>query len=580
VFKRLRQQQYASEKTLLSEISQQFLQPAHKVCREFTQNSKIVMNQTVASPKVKTGNVQIKGVLKPGYEKILTPEALEFLGHLHSHYNQKRLALLEQRKLRQQRLDAGEFPTFLNFTEAIRDSNWKIDPIPACLEDRRVEITGPVDRKMIINALNSGASVFMADFEDSTSPTWENIIEGQLNLKDAARKNISFTSPEGKSYNLDENVAVLKVRPRGWHLEESHILIDGLPASASLVDFGLFVFHNGALLAEQKQGPFFYLPKLENHLEARLWNNVFTTAEQTLGIADGTIKATVLIETITAAFEMEEILYELRQHMAGLNAGRWDYIFSVIKKFNKHPEFVLPDRLQVTMNVPFMKAYAQLLVKTCHKRGAHAIGGMSAFIPSKDEAINQAAYEKVKADKEREASQGYDGTWVAHPKLVDVARTIFDAALKDKPNQKHVLREDFAATAKDLLDIRSANGQVTEAGFRTNVNVALLYIDSWLRGIGAAALYNLMEDAATAEISRAQLWQWIQHKVRLEDGRTATSSLYQTVSDEEYEKIREQFKATDQDTLSLSTARLILDRLVLNPTFEDFLTLKAYLHIR
>jgi malate synthase len=539
------------------------------------------MDQTIASPKVKAGNVQVKGVLNPDYEKILTPEALEFLGYLHSQFNQKRLALLEQRKLRQQRIDAGELPDFLNFTEVIRSSNWKVDSVPTCLEDRRVEITGPVDRKMIINALNSGANVFMADFEDSTSPTWENIIEGQLNLKDAVRKNISFTSPQGKSYILDEKVAVLKVRPRGLHLEESHILVDGAPASASLVDFGLFIFHNGQLLAEQKQGPFFYLPKLESHLEARLWNKVFTTAEHILNIPEGTIKATVLIETITAAFEMEEILYELRQHMAGLNAGRWDYIFSIIKKFNKHPEFILPDRAQVTMNVPFMNAYAQLLVKTCHKRGAHAIGGMSAFIPSKDEAINQAAYEKVKADKEREASQGYDGTWVAHPKLVDVASTIFDAALKDNPNQKHVLREDFSTTAKDLLDIRSAKGEVTEAGFRTNVNVALLYIDSWLKGVGAAALYNLMEDAATAEISRAQLWQWIQHKVKLDDGRTITSSLYQAVSDEEYEKIRKQFKAADQeDTLSLSTARLILDRLVLNPVFEDFLTLKAYLHIR
>jgi malate synthase len=420
----------------------------------------------------------------------------------------------------------------------------------------------------------------MADFEDSTSPTWDNIIEGQLNLKDAIRRQINFTSTEGKSYTLNDHVAVLKVRPRGWHLDENHILVDGNPVSASLVDFGLFVFHNGSLLAERSQGPFFYLPKIESHLEARLWNNVFTSSEHILGLAPGTIKATVLIETITAAFEMDEILYELRQHIDGLNAGRWDYIFSMIKKFNKHPEFVLPDRAEVTMNVPFMKAYAQLLVKTCHRRGAHAIGGMSAFIPSKDEAINEAAYQKVKADKERESSQGYDGTWVAHPKLVEVARNVFDAVLKDKPNQKHVLREDFTASAKDLLRIDSAKGKVTEGGFRTNINVALLYIDSWLRGIGAAALYNLMEDAATAEISRAQLWQWIQHKIKLDDGRVATSSLYQTICEEEYEKIRQQMKSAGQDTISLSTARLLLDRLVLNPQFEDFLTLKAYLHIQ
>lgn len=540
----------------------------------------ISMEHVVQSPQIRTGNIQIKGLIRPGYEKVLTPEALEFIGYLHDQYNGKRLALLEQRKLRQQKFDTGEFPDFLNFTQEVRESNWRVEPVPTCLQDRRVEITGPVDRKMIINALNSGANVFMADFEDSTSPTWDNIVEGQLNLRDAVRKNISFTSAEGKSYTLNNTTAVLKVRPRGWHLDENHVLIDGRPASASLVDFGLFVFHNGSLLAEQEQGPFFYLPKLENHLEARLWNNVFISAEHILGLKPGTIKATVLIETITAAFEMEEILFELREHIDGLNAGRWDYIFSVIKKFNKHSEFILPDRADVTMNSPFMKAYAQLLVKTCHKRGAHAIGGMSAFIPSKDEAINRAAYDKVRADKEREASQGYDGTWVAHPKLVEVAREIFDKTLKDKPHQKHVMRDDFKASGKDLLNVSAAMTKVTEAGFRTNVNVALLYIDSWLRGTGAAALYNLMEDAATAEISRAQVWQWIQHKVKLDDGRTVTSALYQTVSEEEYEKIRKQFKESQQDTLSLSTARLILDRLVLNPQFEDFLTTKAYLHIQ
>ncbi len=538
------------------------------------------MNQTVTSPKVSAGNVQIKGTWKPGYEKILTPEALEFVAYLHDQYNARRESLLEKRKARQQKIDEGDFPTFLNETEVIRNAAWSVNPVPESLQDRRVEITGPVDRKMIINALNSGAKVFMADFEDSTSPTWDNIIEGQLNLYDAIRRNISYTSPEGKLYSLNHETAVLKVRPRGWHLEEAHIIIDGKPASASLVDFGLFAFHNAKVLASENQGPFFYLPKIESHLEARLWNNVFISTEHILGIQQGTIKATVLIETITAAFEMEEILYELREHIAGLNAGRWDYIFSIIKKFNKHKNFVMPDRADVTMTVPFMKAYAQLLVKTCHKRGAHAIGGMSAFIPAKDEVVNKAAYEKVRADKEREANQGYDGTWVAHPKLVDVAREAFDRVLGDRANQKHVLREDLSVKPFDLLNIESARGSITEKGFRTNINVALLYIESWLNGVGAAALYNLMEDAATAEISRAQLWQWIQHHSKLQDGRVITPSLYLHFCEEEYESIRKQFMASGKEALSLSTARLILDRLVLNQTFDEFLTLKAYLHIQ
>lgn len=537
------------------------------------------MSQTFPEPAVYTSNIQVKGVVKPGYEKVLTSEALEFIGYLHDQYNQKRKSLLNQRDVRQEKLDAGEFPTLLESTKHIRESEWQIEPIPAALQDRRVEITGPVDRKMIINALNSGATVFMADFEDSTSPTWENVIEGQLNLIDAVRQRISFTSPEGKTYSLNEKTAVLKVRPRGWHLEESHILVDGEPASASLVDFGLFAFHNGKLLAEQGKGPFFYLPKMESHLEARLWNSVFTSTEHILGLDEGTIKATVLIETITAAFEMEEIIYELRRHLAGLNAGRWDYIFSIIKKFKLHKEFVMPDRADVTMNVPFMKAYAQWLVKICHKRGAHAIGGMSAFIPSKDEEINKAAYAKVKADKEREASQGYDGTWVAHPKLVEVAKEVFDRTLGDKPHQKHVMREELEVDPSELLDIASANGNITAKGVRMNVNVALLYIESWLRGVGAAALYNLMEDAATAEISRAQLWQWIRHHAKMEDGKVVTASLYQTICEEEYNNIRKEFRESGRDTLPLATARLILDRLVLGQTFEPFLTNRAYLHL-
>jgi malate synthase len=535
--------------------------------------------EPISATPVMTGSIQIKGFLKPGYEKILTPEALEFLATLHHQFNTRRMALLDQRKVRQQLITDGEFPDFLESTADLRASDWTIEPVPPCLQDRRVEITGPVDRKMIINALNSGANVFMADFEDSTSPTWDNIIEGQLNLYDAVRNTIHYTSADGKSYRLGDRIAVLKVRPRGWHLEEAHVTIDDTPLSASLVDFALFAFHNGSLLADRGQGPFFYLPKIESHHEATLWNDVFHMAERSLDLPTGTIKATVLIETITAAFEMEEILYALRSHMAGLNAGRWDYIFSIIKKFQDHPQFRMPDRSMVTMNVPFMKAYAQQLVKICHKRGAHAIGGMSAFIPSKDDTVNKIAYEKVKADKEREAMQGYDGTWVAHPKLVSLAKEVFDRALGDKPHQKHVLRKDLSVTAYDLLDVASAGNDITEAGFRTNVNVALLYIESWLSGTGAAALYNLMEDAATAEISRAQLWQWIHHHGTLKDGRRITPSYYKEICEEEFEAIRKQFTSQGMDTFRLTTGRLILDHLVLSDHFEDFLTIVAYPHI-
>jgi malate synthase len=538
------------------------------------------MNTILQESTTITRAVQVKGDLKPGFDRVLTSDALDFLAELHNRFNSRREDLLELRNDRQRRIDSGTFPDFLPSTKTIRESEWKTDPVPDCLQNRRVEITGPVDRKMIINALNSGANVFMADFEDSTSPTWENIIEGQYNLQDAVRRTINFISSDGKRYTLNDDVSVLKVRPRGWHLEEAHILINGKAASASLVDFGLFIFHNGKHLAEREQGPFFYLPKLESHQEAGLWNDVFTYSEKIFGLERGTIKATVLIETITAAFEMEEILYELREHVAGLNAGRWDYIFSIIKKFHKHRAFIMPDRAEITMNVPFMKAYAQQLVKICHKRGAHAMGGMSAFIPGKDEAVNVAAFEKVKADKEREVSQGYDGTWVAHPKLVNLARKVFDKTLGNTPHQKHVLREDFTLKAADLLDIASAPGKITENGFRTNVNVALLYVDSWLKGVGAAALYNLMEDAATAEISRAQLWQWIHHDAKMEGGRLANAALYHDVCEQEYQMIRKQFDAAGRDTLSLSTARLILDRLILNPNFEEFLTLKAYLHIQ
>jgi malate synthase len=523
--------------------------------------------------KEKVEGLEIAGFVHLGYEKILTQEALQFVTDLHRQFNPKRLHLLRQREARQQRINEGEFPNFHSHTRSIRESDWKIAPLPPCLQNRRVEITGPVDRKMIINALNSGASVFMADFEDSTSPTWKNIMEGQVNLYDAIRRQIDFEQEDGKKYELNNNTAVLKVRPRGWHLNEKHILIDGEPASASIVDFGLFFFHNAKLLAAGEKGPFYYLPKLESFYEARLWNDIFIIAQDMLRIPRGTIKATVLIETILAAFEMEEIIFELRDHLAGLNAGRWDYIFSIIKKMHRHRDFILPERSRVTMGVPFMQAYATLLVKTCHKRGAHAIGGMSAFIPSKDEAMNARAFEQVRADKEREANIGYDGTWVAHPRLVEVAKEIFDKKLGKAPHQKHVMLQQINVPAHDLLDIKSVQPVVTETGFRTNVNVALLYIESWLKGVGAAALYNLMEDAATAEISRAQLWQWLHHSnVTLEDGRKITADFYHHILQEEFLKI----SSVMADTKHLERARLILDRLVINQNFETFLTLEAY----
>lgn len=523
--------------------------------------------------------VQIKAPILPTDERVLTPDALKFLHSLHHEFNHRRLELLEIRKKKQRALDQGKLPDFLAETNYIREGNWLVSPIPEVLQDRRVEITGPVDRKMIINALNSGAKVFMADFEDSTSPTWRNIIEGQLNLMDAVRGTISYQSEE-KKYVLNGNPAVINVRPRGWHLEEKHIVIDGKPMSASLVDFGLYAFHNGELLASEQRGPFFYLPKLESHHEARLWDDVFLFTERSLGIVRGTLKATVLIETILAAFEMEEIIYELREHMAGLNAGRWDYIFSIIKKLKSNRAFITPDRANITMAVPFMSAYAQLLVKTCHKRGAHAIGGMSAFIPSKDEAINTVAFEKVKEDKQREVQHGYDGTWVAHPKLVEVAQTVFDSVLGNAPNQKHVLRNDVRVTAQDLLNVNSAGHIITEKGVRTNINVALLYIESWLKGNGAAALHNLMEDAATAEISRAQLWQWLNHdRVLLSDGRAFNIELYLHLEEEEMRSLLKQFLAEGRDVEALYHAEEILDKLVLSNGFEDFLTTLAYSHI-
>lgn len=523
--------------------------------------------------------VLIKAPILTGDERVLTPDALQFLFSLHQEFNSRRLALLEARTKKQQVLDQGRLPGFLPETNFIREGNWTISPLPDSLQDRRVEITGPVDRKMIINALNSGAKVFMADFEDSTSPTWRNIIEGQANLIDAVRGTITYQTKE-KTYSLTETPANIHVRPRGWHLEEKHLDVDNNSMSASMVDFGLFAFHNCHLLAQEKKGPFFYLPKIENHHEARLWDDVFLFTEKYLKIPRGTIKATVLIETILAAFEMDEIIYELREHMAGLNAGRWDYIFSIIKKLKNNRAALTPDRTNITMDVPFMNAYAQLLVKTCHKRGAHAIGGMSAFIPSKDEAINTMAFEKVKADKQREAKHGYDGTWVAHPKLVEVAKAEFDKVLGQARHQKGILRGDVHITANDLLNISSAGKSVTEKGIRTNINVALLYIESWLRGVGAAALHNLMEDAATAEISRAQLWQWLHHEhVMLNDGRAFNLELYLQFENEEMEALLTQFITEDRSVLALTQAKEILNALVVNDTFEDFLTTRAYQYI-
>ncbi|MCC6297931.1 MAG: malate synthase A [Anaerolineales bacterium] len=521
--------------------------------------------------------MELTAALSSGFDEILTAEALQFLEKLENEFGARRLDLLSARAARQAELDAGGMPDFLPDTRRIRASDWTIAPIPADLQNRRVEITGPTDRKMAINALNSGANVFMADFEDANSPTWTNMIEGHINLRDAIERTIDFASPDGKRYSLNERTAVLFVRPRGWHLVEKHARVNGKPISASLFDFGLYFFHNARRLLDKSAGPYFYLPKLESHLEARLWNDVFNFAQDALNLPRGTIKVTVLIETILAAFEMDEILYELRDHIAGLNAGRWDYIFSVIKKFHNNPAVILPDRSQITMTVPFMRAYTELLVKTCHKRGAHAIGGMAAFIPSrKDPQVNETALAKVRADKQRESNDGFDGTWVAHPDLVPVAAQAFDQALKDKPHQKEKLRADVSVAAADLLNFTIADASVTEAGVRLNINVALQYMDAWLRGSGAVGIYNLMEDAATAEISRAQVWQWLHHRVPLADGRALTAELYRRFLEDEMGKIRSLYGEQAYPSSRIGEAKELFDRLTLDESFADFLTLRAY----
>jgi len=496
---------------------------------------------------------EVRAPIEGRAAEILTPEALAFVAALQREFRTERDRLLEARVERQAELDAGTLPDFLPETQEIRESDWQVAPAPPELQDRRVEITGPVDRKMVINALNSGACVFMADFEDANSPTWQNNVEGHVNLRDANERTISLDTGE-KRYELADDPAVLVVRPRGWHLPEKHVLVDGDPISASLFDFGLYVFHN-------RGRPWFYIPKLENHLEARLWNSVFDYAEDELGLSPGSVKATVLIETVLAAFEMNEMLYELREHIVGLNAGRWDYLFSLIKKFRTRPDFVLPDRAQLTMTTPFMRAYTELLVKTCHRRGAHAMGGMAAFIPSRrDPDVNETALARVREDKVREASDGFDGTWVAHPDLVPVATEVFDGVLGDAPNQRDRLREDVEVGAAELLDLRVDGGEITDQGLQTNVSVGVRYLESWLRGVGAAAIDNLMEDAATAEISRSQIWQWVQHGA-VDSGRVR----------ELLEQLPEEGRFAD--------ARKLFERVALTGEFVEFLTLPAYDYI-
>jgi malate synthase len=522
--------------------------------------------------------IEVRAAVTPQFAEILTPEAMRFLATLARAFEGRREALLQRRAQRQAELTAGKLPDFLPDTEHIRSSSWTIAPLPADLQDRRVEITGPVDRKMVINALNSGAKVFMADFEDAHSPTWDATIQGQINVRDAITRTITFASPEGKTYKLNEKTAVLLARPRGWHLNEKHVLIDGKPISGGIFDFGLYFFHNVKQLLANGTGPYFYLPKLESHLEARLWNDIFVLAQKELGIPQGTIKATVLIETILATFEMDEILYELREHSAGLNCGRWDYIFSVIKKFRNIPDFVLPDRAQVTMTTHFMRSYSLLTIKTCHRRNAPAIGGMAAQIPIKnDPAANEEALARVRADKRREATDGHDGTWVAHPGLVPIALEEFDAVMKT-PNQIDRKREDVHVTAADLLKV--PDGTITEAGLRNNISVSLQYLDSWLRGTGCVPINNLMEDAATVEISRAQIWQWIHHpKGILDDGRKVTIELFRQLMAEELNKIKATLGEKQYTGRRFDSAAKILDQIIADDQFVEFLTLPAYQYL-
>jgi malate synthase len=524
--------------------------------------------------------IEVTGPVRERFEEILSRRALELVGHLQRELGARREELLAKRGERVQKLADGGTLDFLAETKDVReDDSWRVaDPAPG-LVDRRVEITGPTDRKMTINALNSGAKVWLADQEDANTPLWENVVNGQLNLLDSITGNIDFTSAEGKEYKLrsDGDLATIVVRPRGWHLPEKHILVDGNPASGGLVDFALYLTACGQLQVDRGQGPYFYLPKMESHLEARLWNDAFNLAQDFLGIPRGTIRATVLIETYPAAFEMEEILYELRDHSAGLNAGRWDYMFSVIKSFRtRGKDFMLPDRNSVTMTVPFMRAYTELLVHTCHKRGAHAIGGMAAFIPSKDEKQNELAFQKVAEDKTREAGDGFDGSWVAHPGMVEACREAFDKVLGDKPNQIDKVRDDVHVTAADLLDVKSTPGEITEDGLRNNIAVGIRYLESWLRGSGAVGIFNLMEDAATAEISRSQVWQWLHNEVELSNGTRVTHELVEKLIEEEMQRIRDEVGEEAFGKGRWDDARSTYTEMALSDDYAEFLTLPAY----
>ena len=531
--------------------------------------------RSVSSRDSNRAGIELRGHLEPSHAELVTRESLAFVASLHREFNERRLRLLAARRERQECLDVGGMPGFRTATEHVRTADWQIAPLPSDLQDRRVEITGPVERKMVINALNSGANCFMADFEDSHSPTWAGTLDGQVNLRDAVDGTIEYVQPGvGKHYRLNPNVATLLVRPRGWHLEEKHVHIDGQAISASLFDFGLFFFHNARKLIEKGSGPYFYLPKLEGHLEARLWNDVFEFAQRALSIPTGTIRATVLIETILAAFEMDEILYELRDHSAGLNCGRWDYIFSFVKRFRNRTDMVLPDRAQVTMTTHFLRSYSLLAIKTCHRRGAPAIGGMAAQIPiTNDPDANQVALNKVRLDKEREAHDGHDGTWVAHPGLVETARREFDAVMTS-PNQIHCRREDVEVTARDLLEV--PQGSITANGVRTNIRVGVQYLEAWLRGNGCVPLYNLMEDAATAEISRTQLWQWLHNSAQLDDGRTITQSLFRKMLAEEMSRIEDEVGQQRFRHGRFELASQLFQEIIEQRQLEEFLTLRAY----
>jgi malate synthase len=520
--------------------------------------------------------VEIRASVTPEFAAVLTPQALAFVAKLARKFEERRRELMAARARRQVEFDAGQLPDFLPETAAIRAADWKVTPASRDLQDRRVEITGPTDRKMVINALNSGANVFMADFEDSNTPTWENMIEGQVNLRDAILRTIGLVSPEGKRYELNDSTATLLVRPRGWHLLEEHVTVDGAPVAAAIFDFGLYFFHNAKALVARGTGPYFYLPKMESHLEARLWNEIFVTAQREIGLPQGTIKSTVLIETVLAAFEMDEILYELREHCVGLNIGRWDYIFSCIKKFRSQRDFCLADRAEVTMTAPFMRAYALLLVKTCHRRDAFAMGGMAAQIPIKnDPAGNDAAMEKVRADKVREASDGCDGTWVAHPGLVELARAVFDQHMPG-PNQVHRKRDDVEVTARELLDFRPQQ-PITEAGLRGNISVGIQYIGAWLAGNGCVPVYHLMEDAATAEISRSQIWQWIRSaRGVLDDGRKVTEDLVRGLLPDELARVRTLLGEEGWAAGRYEEAARLFEELVFSDEFVEFLTLPGY----